>query len=206
MYSWRPILERKECLAQMLDADWFMNLDADEIRLSPRGERPLAEAFAEVDRLGYNAVNFQEFTFIPTQEATDHDHPDFLATMRSYYPFSASPLNQVKAWKRQDAPVRFSASGGHRLEFPNLRIWPEDFVMKHYMFVSVEHAVRKYVERTYDPRELTEGWHRQRAALRRETIRLPRAAQLRRFVNDATLDASNPLARHFLMHPARAPA
>jgi glycosyltransferase involved in cell wall biosynthesis len=35
-YSWLPILERKEQLANTLDFDWFMNIDADEIRLPPR--------------------------------------------------------------------------------------------------------------------------------------------------------------------------
>src|ERR1700721_1468338 len=32
-----PQLKRKEDLAQTLDADWFMHIDADEIRLPPSG-------------------------------------------------------------------------------------------------------------------------------------------------------------------------
>jgi hypothetical protein len=51
--------------ARQREADWFMHVDADEIRLPPRTDRSLARAFAEVAGEGYNAVNFQEFTFIP---------------------------------------------------------------------------------------------------------------------------------------------
>ena len=36
VYSWRPILQRKESLAGEIDADWFMHVDADEIRLPPK--------------------------------------------------------------------------------------------------------------------------------------------------------------------------
>src|SRR5947209_3395096 len=77
VYSWRPLLERKAQLAAELDADWFLHVDADEIRLPPRPGMTLAEALAEVDREGYNAVNFQEFTFVPTRESPEHDHPRF---------------------------------------------------------------------------------------------------------------------------------
>ena len=91
VYSWRPLLERKEALAETLDADWFVHLDADETRLPPRSSLTLAEAIAEVDALGYNAVDFQEFTFVPTIEAPDHDHPRFQETMHHYYAYSPGP-------------------------------------------------------------------------------------------------------------------
>src|SRR5215210_5202500 len=61
VYKWQSILERKEQLAHTLEANWFMHVDADEIRLPPRSTRTLAQAFAEVEAHGYNAVNFLEF-------------------------------------------------------------------------------------------------------------------------------------------------
>ncbi|MGH3145714.1 MAG: glycosyltransferase family 2 protein, partial [Rubrobacter sp.] len=100
-YRWQPILRRKEELAATLEADWFMHADPDEVRLPPRSGLTLAEAFAEVDGKGYNAVNFVEFTFVPTREAPDHDHPEFSRTVRHYYPFVRNFPSQIKAWKRQ---------------------------------------------------------------------------------------------------------
>src|SRR5215831_2675215 len=82
IYSWKPILRRKEELACELDADWFMHVDADEIRLPPDPVCTLADAFVEVAEQGYNAVNFFEYTFVPTKEDPDHDHADFQRTMR----------------------------------------------------------------------------------------------------------------------------
>jgi glycosyltransferase involved in cell wall biosynthesis len=199
-YSWRPLLERKEQLANNLDADWFMNLDADEIRLAPSANRTLPAALNEVEEQGFNAVNFQEFTFIPTREEPDHDHPAFQQTMKRYYPFaSSSAPTQVKAWKRQQVPVQFAWSGGHEVQFDGLRIAPYDFVMKHYMFLSVPHAHKKYIEKKYDPDEVEAGWHRARAALRPESIRLPAQSELRLFLADDKLDPSNPRSRHYLL-------
>jgi glycosyltransferase involved in cell wall biosynthesis len=81
VYKWRSILERKEQLATTLEADWFIHADADEVRLPPRSACTLAQTFADVGARGYNAVNFLEFTFVPTREAPDHDHPHFWQTM-----------------------------------------------------------------------------------------------------------------------------
>jgi len=199
IYSWRPILERKEQLANALDADWFMNVDPDEIRLPPRACQSLAQAFAEADGEGCNAVNFQEFTFIPTREAPDHDHQDFQKTMRWYYPFLPSPVpNQVKAWKRQPGPVEFAWSGGHQVRFEGLRIFPQWFPMRHYFYLSVPHAIRKYVGRRYDPAEVEAGWHKLRARVRPEMIKLPAEAELRPYLSDGELDPSNPRVRHYL--------
>jgi len=87
VYRWASILRRKEQLAATIEADWFMHVDADEVYPSPRPGTTLAEILAEVERQGYNAVNFVQCTFIPTIEAPEHDHPQFLETMRWYYPF-----------------------------------------------------------------------------------------------------------------------
>jgi hypothetical protein len=199
-YSWRPLLERKEAIIATVSADWFMHVDADEIRLPPPAlGRSLPEAFAEIERSGYTAVNFMEFTFLPTREAPDHDHPRFLETMRWYYPFlPPGPPSQVKAWKRQPDRVDLASSAGHQVSFPGARVYPESFPMRHYMYLSVDHAVRKYVERRYDPSEVAAGWHRARAAVRAEHVVLPKQEELRYFTSDAALDASNPRTRHLL--------
>ena len=202
-YNWRGLLERKQQLAGELDADWVIHLDADEIRLPPSGHATLAEALAEVDRQGYNAVDFFEYTFVPTREDPDHDHPGFEQTMRTYYPFSPSIPYQLKAWKTAAArQPDLASSGGHRVEFPGLRMYPDPFPMKHYLFLSVPHAIEKYVERDYDPAEVEQGWHRWRATLTEADIRLPSAAELRLTQSDEDLDPGAPRKRHLLDVPA----
>lgn len=196
VYAWNPILKRKEQLAVSLDADWFLHVDADEVRVPPKPGVTLAEAIAEVDRLGYSAVDFQEFTFVPTREHPDHDHPRFRETMRWYYPFRRRSLDQLRAWKRQDEPVDLVSSGGHVVDFPGMRIYPESFPMRHYLFLSVEHAMRKYVSRRYEPIEVAEGWHSARASLRAENVRLQPETELRVVATDGALDASDPRPRH----------
>jgi hypothetical protein len=195
-YPWKRILERKAVLSGELDADWFMHADPDEIRLPPVPDQTLADAIARADAAGFNAVNFFEYTFVPTRQAPDHDHADYLRTMRWYYPFSPAFPNQLKAWKKQPVAVDLVSSAGHRVHFPDLKMYPTPFPMRHYLFLSVEHAVRKYVRRTWDPTELALGWHRSRSRLRAPDIVLQDESTLRVYAGDAALDASNPLTAH----------
>jgi glycosyltransferase involved in cell wall biosynthesis len=204
VYDWRGLLRRKEELAGEMDADWLIHLDADEVRLPPRAGETLAEALAKVDRDGYNAVNFLEFTFIPTRESPDHDHPEFQRTLRTYYPFSPAYPHQVKAWKRAAASKpEITASAGHRIAFPGQRLYPRPFPMKHYLFLSLPHAVEKYVERRYDPAEVESGWHGWRAKASAEDLRLPSESELRISRSDDDLDPSEPRNRHYVDEPAR---
>lgn len=196
-FSLRTQLRRKEELARELDADWFMHLDADEIRIPPRGGEALAEAFARVDAEGYNAVNFFELSFLPTREDPDHDHPRFRETLRTYYHLLPNFPHRLNAWKAQ-REVDLAGEAGHRVRFPELRMYPESFLMKHYLFLSVPHAVEKYVERRFPREEVEDGWHRWRDELTAGDIRLPEASELRITQDDADLDAGRPRKRHYL--------
>jgi len=186
---------RQEELAQTLDADWLIHHDADEIRVSPKRGQTLVEAIAEVDAAGFNAVNFLEFTFVPTRESPDHDHPDFQRTMRSYYPFLPSFPHRLNAWKRQEGPVTIRT---HRVSFPDQRMAPESLYMKHYMYLSADHALEKYLTRRYSATEVEAGLHRWQARLRPEHIHLPSESELRRYHSDDTLDPTNPRTSHLL--------
>ncbi len=136
VYRWEAILRRKSEIAAGSEASWVMHVDADEIHLPPAGDRTLAEAFRRVEAEGFNAVDFQEFTFLPTAEEPDHDHPRFRDTMRWYYPFCPFSPHLVRAWKRQEAPVALADSGGHEAAFPGRRIAPVKFPMRHYLFAT----------------------------------------------------------------------
>lgn len=201
-YRWRKILARKEQLAAELDADWFVHLDPDEIPQSPVPGQTLAEAIAEADAAGYNAVEFDELAFVATREAPDHDHPEFRRTMRWYYPFAPSPLHRVIAWKRQNR-VDLVSTGGHQAEFRGRRISPERLFLRHYLILSHEHMLRKYVHRRYDAAEVRSGWHGWRAKLTADDIRLPSQAELHFTANDTDLDASSPRRQHFIEWPVR---
>jgi hypothetical protein len=203
VYDWRGLLRRKEELAEELTAegetDWLIHLDPDEVRLAPAGAGTLPEALAAVDRAGYNAVNFLECTFVPSREQPDHDHPGFEETLRTYYAFCPSFPHQLKAWKAADAPrPSLAAKGGHRVAFRGLNMFPTSFPMKHYLFLSVPHAIEKYVEREYNPEEVRRGWHGWRAELRAEDIRLPSRTELRVAETDEDLDLSRPRQRHLI--------
>ncbi|NLT07387.1 MAG: glycosyltransferase [Solirubrobacterales bacterium] len=198
VYRWRALLERKEQLARELDADWFIHLDADEVRLPPAGFRTLADALEHVDRRGANAVDFKEFTFVPTREEPDHDHPGYADTLRTYYPFQPIPLHRLNAWRRTD-DAELAWSGGHRVRFDGLRVWPTPFTMRHYLFLSVPHAVEKYAERHFDAEELAAGWHGWRARVTAEaTARLPSREDMRVASDDTPLDPTNPLRSHLV--------
>lgn len=197
VYRWRRILERKQAVARAIDADWVMHVDADELHLPPRGSGRLADAFAEAEAAGWNAVNFVEFTFIPVVEAPDHDHPTYVETMRWYYPFQPSFPHGVRAWRHHPA-VELAWSGGHQVRFPGLALDPRTFRMRHYPFLSPEGAVRKYTQRVYDPDEVKGGWHGWRARLRSRDIRLPRADELRLYRGDDDLDDGAPRSEHYI--------
>jgi hypothetical protein len=197
IFDLRSILERKQQLAASLEADWFMHADLDEIRLPPKNFPTLAAALADADRNGFNGVNFLESTFIPTAEHPDHEHENFQQTMRWYYPFLPFFPHRLTAWKRQSAPVNLTSSGGHQVSFPSLRMSPEPFAMRHYLFLSVPHCIRKYAQRRHHPAAVERGWHSWRTCFDPSKIRLPSETELRAYNSDADLNPTRPRQNHF---------
>lgn len=199
-------LTRKEELAQTLDADWLMHVDADEFHVAARPRRTLAHAFAEADEAGFNAYNFIEYTFVPTREHPDHDHADFARTMRSYYPYLPSFPHRLNAWRRQEQRVDLAWLAGHRVRFDGIRMAPRNLVMRHHLFLSVEHAVEKYIDSGgFAEGGVDRGWHDWRPQLEVEWISLPSESELRHYVSDDLLDRSEPRRRHIVVD-AFAPA
>jgi hypothetical protein len=75
--------------------------------------------------------------------------------------------------------------------------------MRHYLFLSPQHAIEKYVRRTYDPAEVARGWSGWRSGLRPEMVRLPSGAELRTYTGDDTLDPRGPWTEHYLSRVRR---
>ena len=197
-FELRKLLQRKQQLAMSLEADWFIHIDADEMRLPPGPSQTLIEAIEAVDKAGYNAINFLEFTFVPPIEAPEHTHADFQKTMRWYYPFLPRSLHQVNGWKRQPQPVDLVTNSGHVVLFPQQLIYPFPFRMCHYQFLSLEHATHKYADRRHPAEELMRGLHGWREQLDPASIRLPSQAELHELGDDGWLNIADPRARHLL--------
>jgi len=218
VFKTSEILIRKEQIADRLQADWLMHADPDEIRTAPTSAQTLAEAIAEVDQQGYNAINFMEYTFLPVRESSDHDNEKFQETMRWYYPYPQRHPHRLNAWKKQPRrwtgaknlarelirnhrlppSINLLASGGHLVKFPGMRTYPIDFKLKHYIVLSLDHAIQKYVKKDFDPQEIA-GSHGWRATAREHDFNLPSQDQMRLYTSDDELDPSNPLNEHLLV-------
>jgi glycosyltransferase involved in cell wall biosynthesis len=197
-FELRAQCQHQERLAENLDADWLIHHDADEIRVSPDRRTSLAQAIAEADEAGFNAINFLEFAFVPTREQPDHEHARFRETMRWYYPFLPSFPHRLNAFKRQDGPVELAFSAGHRARFPGRAIAPQSLYMRHYLYLSPQHALEKFVRRRFAEDEVADGWFGWRAHLRAELITLPSQSQLRESSADHDLDPAQPRKTHLL--------
>src|SRR5262249_17577576 len=149
------LLRRKEALAQEIEADWFIHNDADEVREAPSPFATLKDGLIAADATGATAVNFDEFVFIPSAHE-DFSSVDYVAAMRRYYYFAPRRLHRVNAWKNLRAPVDLVSEGGHVAEFPGRVVYERNFIMRHYIFLSRAHAVKKYGERNYSPQEVQE--------------------------------------------------
>ena len=159
--SWTSILRRKEALARELDASWFIHHDADEFRESPWAHLSLRDAIGFVDRLGYNAIDFELFNFWPTHDGFT-GREDVRDTFRYYTPPAACDRLQIKAWKNVTGPVDLAASGGHEAIFPGRRVFPIRFLLRHYPIRSQSHGTRKVLyerKARFSEEEQRRGWH-----------------------------------------------
>lgn len=160
-YAWGDLLQRKEELASELDAEWFIHADADEFRESLWPNLRLAEAMRLVDQLGYNAIQFQVLNFRPVNDSfmPGDDVRKYLTAYES--PGSFDEL-QIKAWKKCGPRINLVRSGGHEVSFPNRRVFPFRFPMRHYPIRSSQLGKKKvFNDRLprFMPEEKAIGWH-----------------------------------------------
>jgi glycosyltransferase involved in cell wall biosynthesis len=160
-FDWTRILARKEALARELEADWFIHHDADEFRESPWSGVPLGDALRRVDALGYNAVDFLSLDFWPTHDRfrAGQDPREAFTGYAERGPFDRV---QVRCWKKTDAPVDLTSSGGHDAQFPGRCVFPIRFIARHYPIRGQAHGERKVFaerRRRYVEEERARGWH-----------------------------------------------
>jgi len=190
-------LQAKRELVDRLGHDWVIHADADEwMHTGVQGES-LLDGIRRVSTLGYNAVNFEEFVFLP-EPGDREQRMDCRRELLNYYFFAPRERRLMRAWRRQNA-FDNEASGGHFLAGADLRLAPESFVLRHYIVLSQEHAIRKYASRVFAGRDLEKGWHDNRRNLVAERLRLPDPAVLERLRDwrSVEFDRSRPKALHF---------
>jgi hypothetical protein len=159
IYDWTSILRMKEALSRELAYDWYLHVDADEIRYAPWPHVSLQEGLDRVDSSGYNLVNFKLFNFrlthdLPASGDYERDMPDYSAG--EYF-----NQYQVKAWKAHPE-IDIASFGGHIARRPDARIYPIRFIHKHYPVRSLEHGRRKILQerkQRFSQAEKQRGWH-----------------------------------------------
>lgn len=187
-------LHRKEQLHRELGADWYIHHDADEIREAPKPYRNLAEGIIAADRAGYNAIDFHEFVFLPTSEDEDYEHEDYVEQMRYYFYLkkTTGARFRINAWKNFSQPIDLASSAGHQVQFEGRRVYPENFILRHYLALSYAHVLRKYCNRSFSREEVARGWFWTRATLRPEEVYFPDKSELKELSSDGTWDLSEP--------------
>jgi glycosyltransferase involved in cell wall biosynthesis len=170
-FSLSTQLEHKWALAERAPHDWIVHVDADEWLKSPREGQRLIDAIEEVDRAGYNCINFNEFVFVPLP-GEDVSRKNYRFALKRYYFFQPVYPHLQRAWKK-NAGLDNRDGAGH-LVSGDVRMCPEDFVMRHYIFLSEERARKKYVGRPFDRDEVIRGWHYDKIHATPENLSFPR--------------------------------
>lgn len=197
-YSWAPLLTRVSALAAASPCAWAIHQDADEIRRSPRTGESLLDAFARVHKSSYNAVNFQVYHFLPTDDNYTGDPESHFQHFMTDHP--DAKMRQVKAWRNQGQRVDLASTGGHFANFPGVLVHPEKLILKHYPIRTNVQAERKVIHERlgrYDPQELAKKWHVQYQGQEHRTNWIYDPKTLKEWENPGVSHPVNPVSSRF---------
>ncbi len=196
-FSLTEQLARKAAIAAAAPDDWILHADADERFTAPAGFGSLREALTRVEREGYTCVNFSEFVFVPLQ-GEDFAFEGYAGSMRTYYFFEPGRPHFMRAWRRELAPA-LAGHGGHVLRGPGVRLYPVDFILRHYIMLSEAHGIEKYAARSFAGEDLAKGWHGNRVAIPPSAFRIAPRPELRALPTPDSndFDVSAPQRTHF---------
>lgn len=187
-YSQDQQLLYKSNLIKELSCDWVIHQDADEVLQSTETGETIHSMISRADRAGYNVVNFDEFVFLPIDREFQPDTREY-QDMLFYYFFEPTPTRLMRAWKRS-AMLENRHSGGHILSGNAIRLYPENMILRHYIFRNQQHALEKYTSRTFPEAELVKGWHTNRFRQPKEKFFFPGEELLDRLNSAASADFS----------------
>ena len=189
-------LDLKRRIIEQVPHNWVIHTDADEWLASPEPDLSLLDGIRAADAAGANCVNFDEFVFAPS-EGQSFEYEWYSWAMRSYYFFQSSYPQLMRAW-RCDAGL-VSTTGGHLVEGSSVRLHSVDFILRHYIVLSVAQARSKYLSRKFAEPELARGWHRNRSIITADNLKLPSPEKLQQVSRPGAKDFSkaNPMRTHF---------
>jgi len=193
-YDLVKLLQAREKVAESIDSDWIVNLDIDEILYSNTENETIQEALTKAHNKGFNAVNFDEFVFLPVQKFKRFKAKNY-HTMEWYYFFEPRPNRLIRAFHK--SLKTDLNSGGHTVE-GNVKLYPHNMIMRHFMFENRKHAKTKYKNRLYAERDLEKKFHGNRLLIQDKNICLPSKKHLMRSCKGQwVLDKSDPKNKHF---------
>lgn len=187
----------KSEIANELDTEWLIHQDADEIMDSPKKGETFRAGIERVAMEGCNVINFDEFVFLPTRPHLFNKGTDFYHSMLDYYFFEPNPFRLMRAWRKIGSISM--AEGGHKLISSEPLIFPEEnFILRHYLVLSKEHAMQKYLNRIYSQEDLEKGWHTRRMQFPSD-FNFPDQSKLNTlpFAESKEFNRSNPWKVHF---------
>jgi glycosyltransferase involved in cell wall biosynthesis len=197
VFDHERMLIEQEVLIKEHAADWIIHHGADEIMHSYRTDETLSEAIARLDAAGWNAVNFDEFVFLPLDTPYVPDH-DGWQPLRYYYAYELAASGLVRARKRT-LDVNMVKYAGHRLDGEPIALAPETMALRHYIFRDQRHAFEKYPARVYAPEALARGWSRDKHGVPADAFAFPHRDRLRILSDPSSraLDYSQPHRQHY---------
>jgi len=177
--------------------DWILHCDADEWLVNPTANKSLIEGMTAADKAGFNCINFHELVFIPLP-GEDFETIDYAQHMGTYYFFQPSYPRLNRAWRR-DIGLDNSASGGHLLSGERVKLYPTNFILRHYIALSEKHARRKYIGRNFSNADVCKGWHGNRLNIDEGNLSFKLSPYLRHLPTPSTqeFDLSCPVTQHF---------
>ena len=191
------ILAIKEEIRSQIDADWIIHQDIDEILQSEYRNETLFDSICRISASGYQAINCKEFVFIPESENANYEGKDYHQFMQYFYHFAPAPKRLIRIFENSDniSNIKF---GGHRLDSDNVRLYPSDLSLRHYIALSMPHFRKKYSTRIFEKTALAKGWHGNKLNYDFTQSVTPPLNLLSRLGPDRReLDASRPFKKHF---------
>lgn len=167
-FSLSEQLSLKMKLILTVPHDWVIHADADEWLQAPGEYGNLLEGIRAADEAGFNCINFLEFVFMP-RAGEDFEVDDYRARMRHYYFFAPGHPRLMRAWKRS-AGFDNRKDGGHSLTGKAMRLFPRDFILRHYIVLSEPQARRKYLGREFAAEDIANDLHGNRRNFNHENL------------------------------------
>jgi len=197
-FSLSDQLLAKQQLAESLPHTWLVHHDADELMHHCNGIANLRQCIEEAEAEGANALNFEEFVFLP-DPGHQPAHINYLGDHKRYYYFVPAENRLNRAFRRELIGCN-RAGAGHVLQCDYLKMSTTTHVLRHYIALSEAHIKQKYASRKFSASELARGWHHNRVAIPPDSLSIPRFSPYLCTLSHAhpgLLERSRPASKHY---------